>query len=78
MLDPVPDHALRLGDQIAEWVRPRQSRVRRTLQRQQPDLRAVAMDNDHGVFGGDRSQRRRRRGQSRDLDVGIGAFAPPQ
>ena len=46
LLQPVADEALGLGDEVAERVRPAQGRVRCTLQREQPDLRSVAVHED--------------------------------
>jgi hypothetical protein len=78
LLDPVPDHALGLCHQIAQRIGARQRLVGHALQRQQPDLRTVAMDNYNLMLSSNLSQRRRRRGQMRKLNSRIRPLPTPQ
>ena len=72
---PVPDQALRLGDQGVERIGTRQCCVRLTLERQDTDLRAVAVGDDDAVLRDERSQGLRGTPDVMLLDVGVRLFA---
>ena len=75
---PVPDHALGLGTQHVERVGAGQRRVAGALQRQQPDLRAIAVRDDHLVVVQQRLERGGGAGHVRLLDVAVGPLAALQ
>ena len=77
LLDHVADHALRLGAEHVERI-GLVGLVGGALQREQPDLRAVAVGDHELMLGGERRQRLRGDADVRALHLGGHRLAAPQ
>ncbi len=77
LLDEVADHALGLGAEDVKRIGLNVP-VRGTLEREQPDLRTVAMGNDELVLAGDPRERGRRNPDIGPLMPGGHRLAPLQ
>ena len=76
--EPVADHSLGLRAEHIERVGMSQGRVAGTLQRQQADLRAVAVGDDQFVLAGQRGERGNRFEDVLFLDLGFRRLPPLQ
>src|SRR4051794_24252219 len=77
LLEHVADHPLRLGDENVERIGV-DGRVGRALQREQADLRAVAVGDDQLVVGRHRGERLARRAGVLTLVLGGQRLPAPQ
>jgi hypothetical protein len=73
---PVPDHALGLGDQHVERIRPAEAGIRLTFQREHPHLRPVAVAEHELVIGGQRGEGHGGLPDMPLLDRGVRPLAP--